>query len=842
MLISQSKNIEVTLKNTGLQTLVVDTANITLGGAEASAFSIISNPGANISAGEQSQFIIQCAPTKQGENNAILTIPTNDSSRNPAVAYLKVTGIQGSALLELTTQENTTIANNAITPFDFGQVEVGTYKNFVFTIKNKGNIPLELTGAAAVESSGAVFTVPAQPGSRIIAPGSTVPFVMRYTPAEEREDTATITILNNSSDLQFTFTVKGTGFIQKPQISVKQGAAVLDAHEVFDFGTIAAGKTKDFTFTIENTGEANLTFVTENNNRINLADNAAGLFSVVYQPSASTTVTPGGSASFTLRFSPAAQGNNFTATVQIKTNSRDNDEFIFTVKGSARAAKTEARLSALQFTHGKLDQQFNANIFAYTLKVDAGLSLVNVTPTSIDADISDLVVNGWSQSSGSRSEDIILDSTGAVTVIVTAEDGTASQTYTVTINRIVNYSSAALASLYVSNMAGSDEGNVLDSLNAYNTAYWDALPDETQLKFKITPLNSNATVKVNDSTITNGVYTGGYTLDPGAAVSTFTLTVISEDGDNQRTISLKSSYLGSQWERVGAFPAGGLDDWWEALPSVVVHNNQFVLTNKDEVFLSTNGTSWTKTYTYPEEIMHPWCSTVLFNNTIYNIGGYKLNVAGDTYEAAPLVSYSTNGTIWTNPAVTGLTNGVSHQASVVFNNAIYTMGGTTKTLIQTNAVWRSTNGTAWTQLNAPGWGARAGHASVVFNNKIFVMGGFYNDGASEYRDVWSSGNGTTWTRETASAAWTGRNDHTVNVNGKGMWLAGGNDGFYKNDVWFSRNGKDWVQVLQNAPFGVRAYHAAVVKDGYLYIFGGITGDLEDNISNLYDIWRTYIGE
>jgi hypothetical protein len=391
-------------------------------------------------------------------------------------------------------------------------------------------------------------------------------------------------------------------------------------------------------------------------------------------------------------------------------------------------------------------------------------------------------------------------------------------------------------------MDGSDEGNALDSLDSDNTAYWEALPGEAQIKFKVRPVNSNATVKVNGSTITNGVYTAGYALDPGAAVSTFSITVISEDGDNQQTISLKSSYLGSQWEMVGSFPAGSLDYWQGAAPSVAVHNNQFVLTNKNEVFLSTNGTSWTKTWTYPEEIMHYMCRTVLFNNTIYNIGGYKLNTATDFWEPAPLVSHSTNGTIWANPAVTGLTNGVLGQTSVVFNGAIYTMGGATKTVNQTNAVWRSTNGTAWTQLTAPAWGARVGHASVVFNNKIFVLGGgTYNAGTSEYRDVWSSGNGTTWTRETASAAWTGRNDHTVNVNGKGMWLAGGNDGFYKNDVWFSRNGKDWVQVLQSAAFDVRAYHAAAVKDGYLYIFGGINGD-DTSITNLYDIWRTYIGE
>jgi hypothetical protein len=836
--ITLSKSITVVIKNTGLEPLTIDIANITITGTDLSAFTKTTNPGGSVSAGGQTSFIIDCKPVKQGENNAVLTIPTNDGSRNPITIYLKIIGVKGSAILQLT-QGTTVITNNTLTPVDFGKVDLGTEKSLVFIVKNTGNINLELTGNPIVESSNAVFSVSTQPAIKTLIPEDTTSFNIKYTPTSEVEDTAAITITNNSETLVFTLNVKGTGYVKKPQINIQQGTSTIALHSDYDFGTIASGKTKDIVFTIRNSGDANLNFITENNSRINIVDNGSGFFSVTQQPSVSTVVTPENTTTFTVRFDPAMAGVNFTATVLIKTNSRENDVFSFRIKGTARAASTEARLSGLQFNKGKLDQQFNPNINNYTLKIDTGQTLVNVTPTSTDANISDIKVNGTSQNSGVMSQDIILASNSTVIVVVTAEDGTTTSTYTVTINRIVNYSSTALSNFYVSNMDETDTENVLDILDSNNKLYWLALPDETQLKFKVTPVNSNATVKINNNTITNNVYTSGNTLNSGSAVTTFTVTIVSEDGENSKIITIESSYLGSQWERVGYLPSELAEYPYEH--TVIVHNNQFIMTNSWEVWTSSNGTNWNWRYDFPYEIDHWRCSTVLFNNTIYNIGGWK-ETTPDNWEIAPVVSYSTNGVNWTTPpSITGLTNGIIQHTSVVFNGAIYTMGGETKIADQTNAVWRSTNGTTWTQQTAPSWGARAGHAGVVYDNKIFVIGGYYNDGNSEYRDVWSSTNGTTWTQETASAAWTGRNDHTVNANSKGMWLVGGNDGSFKRDVWFSRDGKTWTQVLQNAPFAERASHAAAIKDGYLYIFGGVNRSW-DNPYYTDDIWRTYIGE
>jgi hypothetical protein len=333
VLITLSKTITITLKNSGQLLLMVDTANITITGADAVAFTRLTNPGGNISAGGQSSFLIEYKPVNQGENNAVLTIPTNDDSRNPIFVYLQGTAVKGSAVLELS-HDDTVIPDNSLTPFDFDRVELGTNTTRAFSIKNTGNIALELIGDPAVESSNPVFTVTTQPADKTINPNLTTTFIIRYIPTDELENTGSIVITYNENTL-FTLTVKGTGYVKRPQITVKQGNIAINQYGEYNFGRVAIDEPKDISFTIGNSGDASLTFVTVNNNRINLAENSEGFFTVTQQPSSSTIVMPGSSATFTVRFNPVTEANGFTATVLIETNSRTDSEFRFTVKADS---------------------------------------------------------------------------------------------------------------------------------------------------------------------------------------------------------------------------------------------------------------------------------------------------------------------------------------------------------------------------------------------------------------------------------------------------------------------------------------------------------------------------
>jgi hypothetical protein len=82
----------------------------------------------------------------------------------------------------------------------------------------------------------------------------------------------------------FAFTVKGKGYSNRPQITLKQENTSILNHGEYDFGLVASDAPKQVVFTIANSGDAALTFVTVNDKRINLTDNAAGLFTVTQEP------------------------------------------------------------------------------------------------------------------------------------------------------------------------------------------------------------------------------------------------------------------------------------------------------------------------------------------------------------------------------------------------------------------------------------------------------------------------------------------------------------------------------------------------------------------------------
>jgi len=587
VLLTQSKSIMVIIKNDGTETLTIEKANIAITGTDRNAFIKSTDPGENVAPGFQTSFFIEYKPVKEGINQAVLTIPTNDNSRNPIIVNLQVTGKKGTPVLELT-QETTIISNNTLTPVDFDKVEIGTSQTLTFTIKNTGNVALELIGDFAVESTNPVFAVSSQPANRTINQGETEFFLIRYTPTTEGEVTGNITIANNAGTGQFVFPIKGTGYEKKPQITIQQGTSVITPHSEYDFGSTTSGKTKDIVFTIKNTGlDANLLFITENDNRINLVDNQSGFFTVTHQPSSTTVVTPGNTTTFTVHFSPTTTGLNFNATVRIKTNSRENDDFSFRVKGTARAANTETRLSGLEFSTGTLNPQFNSGIYTYELRLQEGPTLINVKPTSMDTNITNINVNGVSQASGILSQDIILSSASTVTLIITAEDGTTTAVYTVNLKIVKT---------------------------------WEKLYGVSGRRYGIYRAINNGE---------GGIYAGGYTSNNTAAFFN-----IDKDGNFSNPFNF-SSYGDSSYSTLGPLGMGAAyNDYFAVYESSIDGDYYITKTTNPSIRPSTISTSLVinskKQYLYPKGIAK-------------NNNGYYF-VAGNThYYATASASNTTYG-------------------------------------------------------------------------------------------------------------------------------------------------------------------------------------------------------
>ena len=120
-----------------------------------------------------------------------------------------------------------------------------------------------------------------------------------------------------------TFNVIVTGV---PEIGVQQpaGTDLAAGMSTVDFGRVALGLRVTNTFVITNTGTVELILTNPNNCVVQIVGGDPGNFFEV-EPAASP-IPPGGSATFTIRFTPASAGFK-TATARIENNDSDENPF-----------------------------------------------------------------------------------------------------------------------------------------------------------------------------------------------------------------------------------------------------------------------------------------------------------------------------------------------------------------------------------------------------------------------------------------------------------------------------------------------------------------------------------
>ncbi|KKL44468.1 hypothetical protein LCGC14_2365380, partial [marine sediment metagenome] len=114
-----------------------------------------------------------------------------------------------------------------------------------------------------------------------------------------------------------------------PQINIKQDTSDIPDGGSYDFESKKIGTDTDVIFTIENTGNANLTLTTS----ITIAGTNADQFSVQQEPS--SPVTGDGSTTFDIRFSPTALGAK-TASISIANNDSDENPYDIDFTGTGK--------------------------------------------------------------------------------------------------------------------------------------------------------------------------------------------------------------------------------------------------------------------------------------------------------------------------------------------------------------------------------------------------------------------------------------------------------------------------------------------------------------------------
>jgi small nuclear ribonucleoprotein (snRNP)-like protein len=132
-------------------------------------------------------------------------------------------------------------------------------------------------------------------------------------------------------------------------------------------------------------------------------------------------------------------------------------------KISYSAPSTNANLSALTLSEGTLSPAFTSGTISYTATVDNIVSSITLTPT-IEQYPATITVNGTPVANGTASSAIALNvGSNNITVVVTAEDGKTTKTYTINVTREAN-TAPVLSTI------GNKAVNELDTLNFITSA------------------------------------------------------------------------------------------------------------------------------------------------------------------------------------------------------------------------------------------------------------------------------------------------------------------------------------------------------------------------------------
>jgi hypothetical protein len=216
--------------------------------------------------------------------------------------------------------------------YDFGTTTVGAPpRDIVFTITNPGTGPLNLTGAPFVQVAPPAFSIFLQPSSPVAPAGNTT-FTVRFETLMAGAKAGVVIIPNDdATENSYTFTVIGTVLplgIIAPEINVKQDTTDFPSGTEYNFGTVEVGSSSvPVPFTIENLGNDNLTV-----NSIDLGGQVPGMYSLGGLPGFPAVVPPGVTITFTVTFSPTANGTK-KAEVHIENDDSNENPYIIKLRG-----------------------------------------------------------------------------------------------------------------------------------------------------------------------------------------------------------------------------------------------------------------------------------------------------------------------------------------------------------------------------------------------------------------------------------------------------------------------------------------------------------------------------
>ena len=278
--VGNSKNLSETLTNSGGSSLTISAATVSGSGVSLSGLSL----PLTLNAGQSTSFTVQFAPTAGGAVSGNVTITSNGSNPTLNIA-VSGTGVTPGAL----TPNPATLA--------FGNVQVGNTGSISETLTNSGGTTVNISQANV---TGAGFSITGLTVPTTLNAGQSVTFTAKFAPATTGAASGTLEIISDGSNSPLDIGMTGTGTAQG-QLSVSP--------TTLDFGNVVVGANSALTGTLNATG-ASVTVSSANSTSSEFA------LSGITLPK---TIAAGGSATFTVTFTPNATGAA-TANLTFQSN------------------------------------------------------------------------------------------------------------------------------------------------------------------------------------------------------------------------------------------------------------------------------------------------------------------------------------------------------------------------------------------------------------------------------------------------------------------------------------------------------------------------------------------
>ena len=191
------------------------------------------------------------------------------------------------------------------------------------------------------------------------------------------------------------------------------------------------------------------------------------------------------------------------------------------------AASNNADLSSLTLNQGILNPTFSSAQTSYTDSVANSVTSMTVTTAAADS-LATVTINGSATPAGAASQAINLNvGTNTISIVVVAENGITTKTYTLTVTRAPS-NNADLRAMAISK-------GTLDPVFASNTLDYSVSVLNSVAGLTVTPTAADpgASVTVNGSAVTSGGASQPISLSVGS--NTLHVVVVAADGTTTKT-------------------------------------------------------------------------------------------------------------------------------------------------------------------------------------------------------------------------------------------------------------------------------------------------------------------